>query len=415
MNTSSLILHDPNKSQPVQSRWPSSPCSLMRSWCGFLLSAVFLLMACGLASAQSVNIVGWTNSTLPFTANVGTITVLEPGLDTNANVLVVGVYGDNSSTYTSITWGGVAPDGFMNVQSIGSSRMGVAWWINPNTATNQDVVVNYTSPNTGYFWAYQLSGVNTNVPVLQSGATTLNASSTTLTTTNYNTLLVSFYSVNGNSVGNTLTPNSPLIQCDTTTGNNNLGGSAMASATNNIFSPGLQTISWNSSMGRANQGLAVLGFVAGEPGAPGVLASYNPPGLAEGYEFTATATIYPGIGNVTNVNLDLSPLGGAAVNNLVQSSDPNVWTNTFTVPIGAPVGITSLLVTATQDTVPLKGSGFLQFTVVAPVQPTVVQDISPNGGVSQILGLFAGQGLTLSTKFSGPWPHHLSMATRLRE
>jgi hypothetical protein len=355
-------------------------------------------MACGSASAQLVQIVGLTNSTLPFTANVSTITILEPGLDPSANVLVVGVYGDNSSTYTSITFGGVAPSGFMNVQSVGSSRMGVAWWINPNTAPGQDVVVNYTSPNTGYFWAYQLSGVNTNIPVLQSGATTTNASTTRLTTTNYNTLLISFYSVNANSSGNTLTPNSPLIQSASTTGNNNLGGSAMASATNNIFTPGLQTISWNSTIGTANQGLAALGFVAGQPGAPALLASANPPGNAASLNFTVTATISPGIGNVTNVSVDLSPIGGSSVNNLVQSSTPNVWTNTLTVPGGAPLGSISLTVTATQDTAPLQGSGPLKFTVLAPAPPTIVEDTTPAG----FINVYVGQGVRFSATFTGP-------------
>ncbi|HEX5400265.1 MAG TPA: hypothetical protein VFY06_14560, partial [Verrucomicrobiae bacterium] len=346
----------------------------------------------------------WTNAQLNFTAGVGTVTVLEPGLDTNANVLVVGMYGDNSATYTGVTFGGVAPDGFMNVQSVGSSRMGVAWWINPNPAPGQDIVVNYNSPNAGYLWAFQLSGVNTNVPVLQSGATTTSSKTTSLTTTNYNTLIISFFSSNGNSTGNTLTPNSPLIQCGTTTGNNNIGGSAMAAATNNIFEPGLQTISWNDTIaGQGNLGLAALGFVAGQPGAPGVLASFSPPGIAETYQFTVTATTYPGIGNVTNVNVDLIPIGGTAVNKLVQSDDPNVWTNTFTVPVGAPVGTTALTVTATQDTAPLDGSGYLYLTIVAPDKPSIVQDINPtqSGGGWP---MYAGQGVTFSAIFSGPGP-----------
>ena len=242
----------------------------------------------------------------------------------------------------------------MNVQSSGTSREGVAYWINPNTTAGQSLVVNYTSPNPGYYWAYQLSGVNTNVPVLQSGATTSFAATTSLTTTQYNTLIISFYSVNNGTAVNALTPNSPLFQCGSTRGDA-AAGASMASATNNVFAPGLQTISWNSTIGTANQGLAALGFVAGQPGAPGVLASATPSGgAAPGQAFTVTATTYPGVGTVTNVSVNLTPIGGSAANNLVQSSNPSVWTNTFVVPGGAPYPLTTnFVVTATQNTQPL--------------------------------------------------------------
>jgi hypothetical protein len=361
-----------------------------------------LLMACGSAISEQVNIVARTNANFAASTTSTTITTFESALDTNANVLVVGFYGDNPSTYSpSPTFGGVAPSGFMNVSAVGQSRLGVAWWINPNdtnTYPNHDIVLSYNSAgNGGYFWAFELSGVNTNVPVLQSGATTSFASSTSLTTTNYNTLIISFYSVNAPTSVNALTPNSPLIQVASTYGNTG-GGYAFASATNNIFTPGLKTISWNSTLGTANQGLAALGFVAGQPGAPGVVASANPPGNAASLNFTVTATISPGIGNVTNVSVDLSPIGGSSVNKLVQSSNPNVYTNTLTIPNGAPIGPTNLTVTATQDTAPFNGSGSLQFNVLAPLPPTIVQDTSP----ATLLNMYVGQGATFSAYFSGP-------------
>ena len=356
-------------------------------------------MACGPASAQLVNVVGWTNGILNFTANVGTVGGW--ALDPSTTVFVVGLYGDNSSTYGAVTFGGVAPDGFMNVQSSGTSREGVAYWINPNTTAGQSLVVNYTSPNPGYYWAYQLSGVNTNVPVLQSGATTSFAATTSLTTTQYNTLIISFYSVNNGTAVNALTPNSPLFQCGSTRGDA-AAGASMASATNNVFAPGLQTISWNSTIGTANQGLAALGFVAGQPGAPGVLASATPSGgAAPGQAFTVTATTYPGVGTVTNVSVNLTPIGGSAANNLVQSSNPSVWTNTFVVPGGAPYPLTTnFVVTATQNTQPLQGSGPLQFTVVTPAPPAVFQDTFP----SNFLTLYVGEGVAYSASFTGPQP-----------
>ncbi len=400
MNTSNPIVPDPTQSQPVQSRRPGFPCSLMRRWRVLLLSALVLRLVCGSASAQLVNVLDRTNGVFTPASNVGTITTFESGLDPNANVLVVGLYSDNSSTYTSVTFGGVAPSGFMN--NSGNSRAAVAYWFNPSTAAGQDLVVNYISPNQGYYWAYQLSGVNTNVPVLQNAATTLFATTTSLTTTNYNTLIISFFSVNNAASPNTLnslTPNPPLIQSGSTIGNASAGAS-MAAATNNIFLPGLQTISWNAlnPPGTANAGLAALGFVAGQPGAPAVIASANPSGNASSLNFTVTATIYPGIGNVTNVSVDLTPIGGSAVNNLVQSSNPNVWTNSLTVPDGAPIGPTSLTVTATQDTAPLEGSGPLQFTVLAPTAPTIVQDTSP----TNLFYMYAGQGVRFSAYFTGP-------------
>jgi hypothetical protein len=246
MKTSNLIVRDPTQSQPVQNLRSSLTCWWVRCWRGLLLSAVFLLMACGPASAQLVNVVGWTNGILNFTANVGTVGGWT--LDPSTTVFVVGLYGDNSSTYGAVTFGGVAPDGFMNVQSAGTSRAAVAYWINPNTTAGQSLVVNYTSPNPGYYWAYQLSGVNTNVPVVTSGATTSFAATTSLTTTQYNTLIISFYSVNNGTAVNALTPNSPLFQCGSTRGDA-AAGASIASATNNVFAPGLQTISWNSTIG----------------------------------------------------------------------------------------------------------------------------------------------------------------------
>ena len=378
----------------------------MRRWHGLLLSAVFLLMACGSAISQQVNIVARTNANFAASTTSSTITTFESGLDTNANVLVVGFYGDNSSSYSPApTFGGVAPSGFMDVSAVGQSREGVAWWINPNdtnTYPNHDIVLNYNSAgNGGYFWAFELSGVNTNVPVLKSGATTSFANTVNLTTTNYNTLIISFYSVNTPTTVNALTPNSPLFQVGSTYGNTG-GGYAFSSATNNIFAPGLQTISWNSTISTANQGLAALGFVAGQPGAPGVLASATPSGgAAPGQAFTVTATTYPGVGTVTNVSVNLTPIGGSAANNLVQSSNPSVWTNTFIVPGGAPYPLTTnFVVTATQNTQPLQGSGPLQFTVVTPAPPAVFQDTFP----SNFLTLYVGEGVAYSASFTGPQP-----------
>lgn len=97
-------------------------------------------------------------------------------------------------------------------------------------------------------------------------------------------------------------------------------------------------------------------------GAPSVTAVANPASAPSGQSFTVTATVTPGAGTVTNVSVNLSSIGGVTAANLVDAGG-NVWTNTFTVPGGAPLGMTSLPVTAT-DTTPLSGTYGLAFTVL---------------------------------------------------
>jgi autotransporter-associated beta strand protein len=97
-------------------------------------------------------------------------------------------------------------------------------------------------------------------------------------------------------------------------------------------------------------------------GAPTVTATVNPSGASSGQAFTVTATVTPGVGTVTNVSLDLSAIGGSAAANLVLSN-ANVYTNTFSVPAGAPQGGAYLNVTA-KDNTPLSGSFGVLFTVL---------------------------------------------------
>ena len=73
MNTSNPIVRDLIQSLPVLGRRPSLPCSRMRRWRGVWLSAVMLLMACGAASAQNVNVLGWTNGIFTVSSGVGTV------------------------------------------------------------------------------------------------------------------------------------------------------------------------------------------------------------------------------------------------------------------------------------------------------------------------------------------------------
>jgi glucuronoarabinoxylan endo-1,4-beta-xylanase len=104
-------------------------------------------------------------------------------------------------------------------------------------------------------------------------------------------------------------------------------------------------------------------------GAPTVAVSANPPYGLAGQSFTITATVIPGRGTVTNVTANLNAIGGLSAASLVLSN-ANVYTNTFTVPAGAPLGIASLTVTAT-DTTPLAGADSAVFTVLTRQTATI--------------------------------------------
>lgn len=92
--TSNLIVCDPIQSKPVQSRRPGLPCLWMRRWRDFLSSTLLLLLICGSASAQLVNVVGWQNGIVTPASNVHAVTGLD--LDDSTTVLVAGLYGDNA-------------------------------------------------------------------------------------------------------------------------------------------------------------------------------------------------------------------------------------------------------------------------------------------------------------------------------
>lgn len=112
-------------------------------------------------------------------------------------------------------------------------------------------------------------------------------------------------------------------------------------------------------------------FVASLPavGAPTVVASISPNNGMIGQSFKVTATVTAGLGTVTNVTVNLSAISGPAAASLVLSN-ANIYTNTFTVPAGAPTGSVSLMATAT-DTTPLQGAGSAPFTVLAPQSAAV--------------------------------------------
>ena len=110
-----------------------------------------------------------------------------------------------------------------------------------------------------------------------------------------------------------------------------------------------------------------------------VAVSASPSSDYRGTTFNLTATATPGSGTVTNVTANLSSIGLSATAPLVLSATANVFTNSFTVPATAPIGVTSLSVTVKTDTDPFIGVGRANFTVVAfpPTNVIVVTPISP--------------------------------------
>ena len=138
-------------------------------------------------------------------------------------------------------------------------------------------------------------------------------------------------------------------------------------------------------------------------GAPSVAATIDISTATNGQDFTITATVTPGAGTVTNVTVDLTPIG-LSLTNLVLSSGA-VWTNTFTVPIGGPDGATNLIVTAI-DTTPLLAQASLAFFVYTPVAPSETAFITPAGGVSdQGLAFSLAVGFTGNPALSYQWQH----------
>ena len=402
LETSNLVVFDSIQSQPAQSRPPGLPCSWMRRCRGVWLSALLLLLICGTASAQLVKVVGWQNGVPALAANVQTVTGLD--LDDSTTVLVVGLYGDNAPVnngFTAVTFGGVPPTGLINnaVNGGGSTRAAMAYWINPNTAAGQTLSFTYTTPFAGYYWAYQLSNVDTNAPVATSGAQIQFGTSTSLTTLTNNSFVVSYFA--GNNGQNGLSPSPPLIQTSTTIVNAP-AGAAMASATNHIVTPGLQNIGWILPPGNtlAQYGAGAFAFQPLNIGAPIVGGSISPAVTAPGGDFVVTVTLDPfRYGNVTNVSIDLSSIGGPAVNALVQTASTNVYTNTFIIPGGAPLVTTNLIVTAKQDAAPITGIGAVSITIAAPTLPALTRDTRPP---APGLNMYVGQGVTFSALFSAP-------------
>ena len=96
-----------------------------------------------------------------------------------------------------------------------------------------------------------------------------------------------------------------------------------------------------------------------------VAVTVSPDSGFRGTVITVTATATPAAGTATNAMINLSALGLSTAATLVQSDVANVFTNSFTVPTNAAVGLHNLIVTVI-DTEPLVGSGVHQLLCACP-------------------------------------------------
>lgn len=130
-----------------------------------------------------------------------------------------------------------------------------------------------------------------------------------------------------------------------------------------------------------NQALSqaqVQSLYASQPFLVPVAATASPGSGYRGTSFTVRATATPSSGTVTNVTANLSTLGLSSAANLVLSDSPNVFTNSFTVPPTARIGVANVNVTVKTTTDPFIGIARATFTVVAfpPTNATVVTQIT---------------------------------------
>ena len=123
------------------------------------------------------------------------------------------------------------------------------------------------------------------------------------------------------------------------------------------------------------QKLATINSLTGTPVPAAVTVS--PKSGFRGTVITVTATGVPASGTVTNAVINLSAIGLSSAAPLVQSDVANVFTNSFTVPTNAAVGLHNLIVTV-KDTEPLVGTASTNFFVLAtpPTNAIIVKDLT---------------------------------------
>ena len=151
------------------------------------------------------------------------------------------------------------------------------------------------------------------------------------------------------------------------------GTTTMATTPNLVWDGTPPSNDLNYSLVKAGNNV-VLHYTAAT--APSVTASASPTLASRNQLVTVTATVTPGSGSIASVKVDLSQLGGSATAGLVLSDTPNVYTNTFMVAAGTPLGNASLTVTVKDNSTPLALTGSY---IITPLTFTA-NGVTWNGG-----------------------------------
>lgn len=131
-----------------------------------------------------------------------------------------------------------------------------------------------------------------------------------------------------------------------------VGNYVLCSVTGTTTLTGTPALAWdgvtpanylNFSVAKVGNNL-VLQYTASS--APTVVASSTPATVVRNQSVAISATVTPGTGSVTNVQVDASQIGGSATSALVPSATPNVYTNTFVIPANLTTGVKLLTVVA---------------------------------------------------------------------
>jgi hypothetical protein len=212
-----------------------------------LLACTAAAAIVGSANAASVTqIVGWTDG------NDGGVTNESIAFDVvnSDSILVVGVYvdaGDQAAGFTSVTFGGVAPDA-----TYGDNRLYSFVFLDPSTAGS--LSFDFTKTNNGgtAVALYEISGA-------AFDGITVTTASNSITTTTADEVIVSFAGRNNNT---SATVGGSSIFSDEDIRSNDVGlvrgGGSIASASATAPSIGSQDIAWSS----ATEGRIAFAFEA---------------------------------------------------------------------------------------------------------------------------------------------------------
>jgi hypothetical protein len=151
-------------------------------------------------------------------------------------VLVIGFYTDFQNGPSGVTFGGIAPDNFL----VGS-RMGIAYWANPDTGAGAFAVSGINGDQAFLAGVYELAGVDLNATVT---GTSNNASTDTITTPTANEFVISYAA--SNSTTAITAGASSIIGLDFGINSPNGATNYLAGGTGLAGAAGSQDVTWDN-------------------------------------------------------------------------------------------------------------------------------------------------------------------------